>query len=256
MFDPRRIVELVVLIHPSIHLKIKKKKRNRVSFAPGIINFLEGEGDSRNASLLCRPSKLFLYSERLWIIIIIIINLPQNCRYKDHKANRGIGRNDDFSFDEVFSIRRAQIGMSRRRMYPRRFSTLYFLFFFSTRRSKSPPRRLPLLSSILCYHYCSYYYFLFLFFRNILHLLKIIILFSFFYLSFASSSLALLRSPLLLVRRFNTTIVAPDRNPGNIYGFVYFVLFLCQPRVYPSPEDKGGGSFAGLHAFMRDKIDG
>lgn len=129
-------------------------------------------------------------------------------------------------------------------------------FSFSTRRSKSPPRRLPLFSSILCYHYCSYYYFLFLFFRNILHLLKIIILFFFFYLSFASSSLALLRSPLLLVRRFNTTIVAPDRNPGNIYGFVYFVLFLCQPRVYPSPEDKGGGSFAGLHAFMRDKIDG
>lgn len=181
MFDPRRIVELVVLIHPSIHLKIKKKKRNRVSFALGIINFLEGEGDSRNASLLCRPSKLFLYSERLWIIIIII-NIPQNCRYKDHKANRGIGRNDDFSFDEVFSIRRAQIGMSRRRMYPRRFSTLYFLFFFSTRRSKSPPRRLPLLSLILCYHYCSYYYFLFLFFRNILHLLKIIILFFFLFL--------------------------------------------------------------------------
>lgn len=31
MFDPRRIVELVVLIHPSVHLKIKKKKKEIVS---------------------------------------------------------------------------------------------------------------------------------------------------------------------------------------------------------------------------------
>lgn len=44
MFDPRRIVELVVLIHPSVHLKIKKKRKKSCLVRTGDHQFFRGGG--------------------------------------------------------------------------------------------------------------------------------------------------------------------------------------------------------------------
>ena len=68
------------------------------------------------------------------------------------------------STKSIFSIRRAQIGMSRRRIF-------HLVFFFPSPSS-------PILILFYYYYYC-YYYFLF---RNILHLLKIIIFYLYIYL--------------------------------------------------------------------------